>query len=1048
LPIDFGDYELLEEIAHGGMGVVYKARQKSLDRLVAVKMILAGQFAAKQFVQRFRAEAAAAAVLQHPNIVAIHEVGIHEGQHFFSMDYVEGQNLAHLVGQRPLPPTQAAKYVKLIAEAIHYAHEQGILHRDLKPSNVLIDSATDQPRITDFGLAKRLDGESSLTMTGQVLGSPNFMPPEQAGGSRGKVGRQSDVYGLGAILYYLLTARAPFQAESLQTIVTQVLNTEPLSPQLLNPAVRPDLETICLKCLEKEPARRFKNAQEVGDELGRFLGGEPIHARPISQPERIWRWCRRKPAIASLVVALQVALALGVTGVFWQWRRAEQHAASEARERQRAEAGERNARQHQYVADMNLVKQVWEEGNLKRATNLLRAYIPKQGEADLRGFEWRYLWNLCQDESLLTIRCEADDPVWHLVTSSNHAFVAACCDRSIRLLDPATGKELQKFSYAQAATNTEWNLLALASNATNLLAAHGAKGFVGLWDLASGVLQMTFRPFTNELGTLALSPDGTRLAAGEHRRYGSMLTLWDISSRRSAPRLLWSRPLDAGFTVLRFSPDGQTLVANGKSFTAGTIVAVDTKTGLELEPFPQQSVGSLNDLAFSPDGRLLASSGVQGRINVWDFTNRTVASFFEGNYGRVSSLAFSGDGLRLAAGCDDGTIRIWDVASGMSLGLLRDPQDREIRTIVFAPDSKSIISIAEDELKIWKAAPRQPAVTMETHQEWGGPPVFSPDGKWLVTSGATNWERGPTGSTCAGIWELPSRQKRFELVLKQAEALAAAFSPDAKLFVLGQGHSNVLHVWETRQWEKASTPPEALVNLTNDFETGSIAFSPDGAIMATAGLYFPLESARATNRLAFWQVGSWRKLGILRDAEIGATAHEAAATVAFSNDGRLLAVGHRDGAVRLWDFKEQHLLKEWNEQKGPAAGYGVNVKFSGDGRWLASVALSGENLALYDLKDAAGPRLALLTKAHPGGEWSATFAPDNRSLVTSGGDGLIRFWNLETLTVALTLEHSCGPGVFVALFRDGTLLASQDALGTVKLWPAPAFREIRETERR
>jgi len=220
----FGDYELLEEIAQGGMGIVYKARQMSLNRMVAVKMILAGQFATTQIAQRFRGEAAAVGTLQHPNIVAIHEIGMHEGRHFFSMDYVAGQNLAQLVGIRPLPPPKAARYVKVIAEAIHYAHQQGILHRDLKPSNVLIDAATDQPRVTDFGLAKRLDSESSITVTGQVLGSPNFMPPEQAGGNRGKVGRHSDVYGLGAILFYTLTARAPFQGTTLETTATNTTN--------------------------------------------------------------------------------------------------------------------------------------------------------------------------------------------------------------------------------------------------------------------------------------------------------------------------------------------------------------------------------------------------------------------------------------------------------------------------------------------------------------------------------------------------------------------------------------------------------------------------------------------------------------------------------------------------------------------------------------------------------------------------------------------------------------------------------------------------------
>src|SRR5216117_1095553 len=258
----FGDYELFQEIARGGMGVVYRARHLNLERIVAVKMILAERFASKQIVQRFQGEVTAAAHLRHPNIVAIHDVGIHDGQHYFSMDYVEGQNLSQLVGIRPLPPAKAARYVRLIAEAIHYAHGQGILHRDLKPSNILVD-ASDQPRITDFGLAKRFGSDSQLsthdaqlTLTGQMLGSPNFMPPEQASSQRGKVGRHSDVYGLGAILYHLLTARPPFQAESFESVINHLLNTDPVSPRLLNPTVPPDLETICLKCLQKEPSRR------------------------------------------------------------------------------------------------------------------------------------------------------------------------------------------------------------------------------------------------------------------------------------------------------------------------------------------------------------------------------------------------------------------------------------------------------------------------------------------------------------------------------------------------------------------------------------------------------------------------------------------------------------------------------------------------------------------------------------------------------------------------------------------------------------------------
>jgi serine/threonine protein kinase len=308
---NFGDYELLEEIARGGMGVVFKARHRPLNRIVAIKMMLAGQLAGVLDARRFRAEAEAVARLQHPNIVAIHEVGEHEGFQFFSMDYVAGVNLAELVRSEILQPKRAANYLKTIAEAIHYAHQQGIIHRDLKPSNILLDAAG-QPRVTDFGLAKRLAGSAEstlqLTVTGQIFGTPAFIPPEQAAGRHGEVGPRSDIYSLGAVLYFMLTGQPPFSGKSLEEILFQVVHQPLVSPRKLNAAVPRDLETICLKCLEKEPARRYAGAQELADDLGRFLHDEPITARPVATVEKFWRVCKRHPAITGLTASLSVAL--------------------------------------------------------------------------------------------------------------------------------------------------------------------------------------------------------------------------------------------------------------------------------------------------------------------------------------------------------------------------------------------------------------------------------------------------------------------------------------------------------------------------------------------------------------------------------------------------------------------------------------------------------------------------------------------------------------------------------------------------------------------
>jgi eukaryotic-like serine/threonine-protein kinase len=301
----FGDYELISPLGQGGMGVVYKARQKSANRLVALKIIRPDRMSSmtevtqRRMVDRFRAEAHAAARLQHDNLVTVYDVGEIDGCHYFSMQYVEGGCLSDQISDRSLDSREAATFLEPVCRAVHAAHEEGILHRDIKPANILIEDGTLRPRIADFGLAKLQNEDQELTRSGEAMGTPSYMPPEQFGDAASATAR-SDIYSIGATLYHLLSGRPPFKAATSMATMRQVLNVEPVALRELNPEVDQDVETICMKCLEKEPDRRFQTAAEVADELQRFIKGEPILSRPISRPERVWRWCRRNPIIASL----------------------------------------------------------------------------------------------------------------------------------------------------------------------------------------------------------------------------------------------------------------------------------------------------------------------------------------------------------------------------------------------------------------------------------------------------------------------------------------------------------------------------------------------------------------------------------------------------------------------------------------------------------------------------------------------------------------------------------------------------------------------------
>jgi serine/threonine protein kinase/tetratricopeptide (TPR) repeat protein len=357
-------YEILTELGRGGMGVVYKARHIKLKRLVALKMLLAGYHARAGQVGRFRAEAEAVARLRHRNIVQVYEVGEHAGLPFFSLEYADGGSLEGKVGNTPVPVRDAAGLVEVLARAMHAAHQHGVVHRDLKPANILLcrkpesppgevssPLADFEPKVTDFGLAKALDEDQGRTIPGDVLGTPTYMAPEQAAGQAGRAGPLADVHGLGAILYYLLTGRPPFQGASTAEILDQVRGQEPVAPCRLRPGVPRDLETVCLKCLRKDPARRYASAGALADDLRRFLDNRPVLARPVSRGARLWRWARRNPVVAGLSAALLVVLGVSLAGLTHLWLRAENEATTAVAERRRAEGNAAEARKQQGIAE-------------------------------------------------------------------------------------------------------------------------------------------------------------------------------------------------------------------------------------------------------------------------------------------------------------------------------------------------------------------------------------------------------------------------------------------------------------------------------------------------------------------------------------------------------------------------------------------------------------------------------------------------------------------------------------------------------------------------
>jgi WD40 repeat protein/tRNA A-37 threonylcarbamoyl transferase component Bud32 len=951
------------------MGVVYKARQKSLGRIVAVKMLLFGDRSGKEVAQRFRAEAAAAASLQHPNIVAIHDVSAHEGQPFFAMDFIEGQSLARVSAECEVRNTEwlrrAARYVKIVAEAIHYAHERGILHRDLKPSNVLID-LFDQPRVTDFGLAKRLHHDSELTSSGQVLGSPNYMPPEQAAARRGLVGRRSDVYSLGAILYHLLTGRPPFVGETPTDTLQDVVNEEPVSPRLLNPSVPLDLETLCLKCLQKEPARRYQTAQALADDLDRFLRNEPIQARPVGHAEKLWRWYRRKPVVASLGAAtLFLLLAVAVGSPIAAFRIATARK-SEAAARSRAE-------KQLYTANMNLAQQAFEQNDM----TLLRQVLDETRESPERGFEW-YYWQRQSHRALRTLRGHLAGVRAVACSPDGQRIATGSEDRTASVWDAASGQVLLTLKAHEGPINH----LAFSPDGRRLVTGssdHSAR----VWDAVTGGELLTLKAHTGGIWCVAFSPEGERIVTCSQ---DGTAKLWDAVGGEELHTL---KARSTGIRSVAFSPDGRRLVTGNSDNTA---IVWDAASGQELLSLKGHSAG-ITSVAFSPDGRRIATGSADQTAKIWDADDGRELFTLKGFSAGIVPVAFSPDGQRIVTGSEDQTAKVWDAASGQELFTLKG-HSQGIWSVTFSPDGRRIVSGSEDQTaKIWEATSGR--VTFKGHTRWIRSVAVSPDGRRIATGSedrtAKVWDAAtgrelltlaghtaaiaavsfsPTGQRIvtgsgdqtARVWDATNGRPMLSLKGHNAGIGSVAFSPDSQRIVTGSGDQTA-KVWE------AASGRLVLALLGHSGPVASVAFSPDGRRIATGS---------ADQTVKVWDAASGRTMVTL-------TGHSGALTsVAFSPNGQRIVTGSWDETARVWDAASGRELFTLN---GPRRLMWC-VAFSPDGQRI----VTASDLKMTQVWDAASGRELLTLKEGRVPVWCVAFSPDGQRIVTGSFDETVDVW--------------------------------------------------------
>jgi WD40 repeat protein len=964
-----GDHELLEELGRGGMGVVYKARQVSLNRLVAIKMIWGGASFDSCERARLRAEAEAVARLQHPNVVQVHEVGTHEGSLYLALEFVEGGTLSRKLAGVPLPPREAAELLLLLSQAMHHAHERGVLHRDLKPTNVLL-TPDGIPKIADFGLAKCVDDHSGLTQSGVIVGTPSYMAPEQAAGMSRAVGPGADIYSLGAILYESLTGRPPFLGTGAIDTLQLVQQEEPVAPSQLRPKLPRDLETICLHCLRKDPQSRYATCADLAADLGRFLAGEPIRARPLGAPERAWRWCRRNPVVASLSAALGLVTLCALALVTWKWLAADAQktlAVNETAAKEKAlaqEAGERRRADRQaYQLSLHLAGREWRDGSAARAEELLDG-----GPADLRGWEWHYLKRWCNPDS---VRLARKLDARTLAYSPDGRYLAGSGIEGVFLWDQnsaAAPRCIQSGFVAYTKLRFSGSNRWLCAVGPKSLAVSGAiRPNVVIWDTQTGK-ETPGLPLEFELADFAFYRQGFALAYAD--KQGTIRRFDTVELRNIFTPYAHGAPL----SHLLYSPNGIWLAAAGKD---RRVKIWNDETRQLAGNFKVER--ELLDACFSLDSRLLACLTGDCLVKLWDVKSGALLKEFPVGSERGPSgaqIGFSADHRRMFVATGS-VLQVWDLQSLRQLAIMQE-KGTHIQQFAVRPDGQELaLACSDGSLRIRHLQMQMASKTLPAEKGWGRGAVVSADGRRTA-----RWELGWKGvlvrdaqtgrpvSTCRFQYppELsdnpvsPAPTKRLQLMQVSRFERLLAMSADGRRTAAASPNEPAF-VWDSE------TGATVAVLGGRQGKMDKVEFSPDGRQVATCN---------GDGSVALWATES----GAQQVAFI--TGYYSFAKPAFTPDGRFLLCGN-GSAIRLFDLEKRTELPGF---RGHATDV-IALAFHPEGKRCASL---GRDMVIKIWDVDTGQELLALDA--PRGLGLLRFSPDGHVLLAqSDTDGTYSVWD-------------------------------------------------------